>query len=335
MLRLETISPSALQPFIISLTKRGISAEKYLHRHHIPVELINSADAKIFKQQAYGFFHDVAEQERLSGFGFLNGDPYSIEDLGGLGNAILQAATFKEGLLIFSKMLPSVAEGNNVWLDEGEKISWLWCSTNGLKRTDYVPDHTTILVLKELIRVVAGPDWQPLHIYFYTKPVKEIGQFLGCDDAKIKFLQKATGLAFPTEMLANRLGRTSNITSFSETAAVFPKTTCDRLEVVLTSFYKSHYSVSIELLAEIVGLSRVTLFRALAKEGVNYRQLVNRVTFKIAADLLENKDLSINEVAQELHYSSTSNFIRAFQRMCGLTPSRYRLMQQKGFKAIH
>jgi AraC-like DNA-binding protein len=68
----------------------------------------------------------------------------------------------------------------------------------------------------------------------------------------------------------------------------------------------------------------VTLFRALAREETNYRQLVNRVGFKMAADLLENSPLSINEIARQLNYSSTGNFIRAFQRMSGLTPTAYR-----------
>ena len=100
--------------------------------------------------------------------------------------------------------------------------------------------------------------------------------------------------------------------------------TSAKLEAVLTSLYRSRYPVSIDLLAEMVGLSRVTLFRALAKEETNYRQLVNRVGFKMAADLLENSPLSINEIARQLNYSSTGNFIRAFQRMSGLTPAAYR-----------
>ena len=103
-----------------------------------------------------------------------------------------------------------------------------------------------------------------------------------------------------------------------------PATVSAKLEAVITSLYRSRYPASVDLLAEMVGLSRVTLFRALAKEDTNYRQLVNRVGFRMAADLLENSPLSINEIAGELGYSSTGNFIRAFQRMSGLTPAAYR-----------
>ncbi len=328
MQRFETLSPSTLQPFVNCLIKRGISPESYLHKHHIPVEMIDSESSKIFKRQAYGFFRDVAEHEGMAGFGFLDGDPYSIDDLGALGHATIQAATFKEGLLIFSSLLDSVAEGNHLWLEEGPELTWLWCRTYGLERIDYVPDHTTILVLIALLRTVAGPDWQPPQIHFYTEPVKGIERFLGFDETRIKFLGEATGLAFPTELLAKRMDRSRPPDLTIESINDPPVTVSAKMESVITSLYKSRYLASIDLMAEIIGLSRVTLYRELAKEGTNYLQLINRVRFKIAANMLENTDLSINEIARELRYSSTSNFIRAFQRMSGFTPSKYRTLQE-------
>ncbi len=328
MYRLETFSPGALQPFVSCLVKRGIPVERYLKRHHIPTELIGSGSGKIFKRQAYGFFQDVAEQEGLTGFGFLDGDSYSIDDLGMLGQATLQAATFKEGLRIFSSRLASVAEGNHLWLEEGPEQSWLWCRTHGLERTDYVPDNTTILVLRTLMRLVAGPDWQPSLVHFYTKPLVKIEKFLGVDETRIEFLQEATGLAFSTELLAKRMERIRPQVRIIGSMEDPPATVSAKLEAVIASLYKSRYPASIDLLAEMAGMSRVTLFRALAKEETNYRQLVNRVSFKMAADLLENTKLNINEIALELGYSSTGNFIRAFQRMSGLSPSKYRTLQK-------
>ena len=324
MHRLETFSPRALQPFVNCLVKRGIPAERYLKRHHIPIEPRSSESDKIFKRQAYGFFRDVAEQEGLTGFGFLDGDSYSIDDLGLLGQATLQAATFKEGLQIFSRLLASVAEGNQLWLEEGPELSWMWCRTSGLKRTDYVPDHTTILVLRALVRVVAGQNWQPPLVHFYTKPQEKIEKFLGFDETRIEFLQEITGLAFSSELLAQWMARSRPRDQIIESMEDPPVTASAKLEAVIASLYKSRYPASIDLLAEIIGSSRVTIYRALAKEGTNYRLLVNRVSFKLAVELLELSNLSINDIAGELGYSSTSNFIRAFQRMSGLTPAAYR-----------
>ncbi len=327
MHRFETFSPRALQPFVSCLVRRGISAESYLHKHHIPIELPGSEHGRIFKRQAYGFFRDVAEYEGLVGFGFLDGDPYSIDDLGVLGQATLQAATLKEGLLIFSRLLASVAEGNHLWLEEKPEFSWVWCRTFGLERTDYVPDHTTILVLRALVRAVAGPEWLPPRVHFYTKPLGNIERFLGFHQSKVEFLQEMTGLSLPTELLALRMDRIRPHGQIIDSMEAPPATTSAKLEAVVASLYKSRYPASIDLLTEIIGLSRVTLYRELAKEGTNYLQLTNRVRFKMAADLIKNTDLSINEISRELRYSSSSNFIRAFQRMSGLTPSKYRKLQ--------
>lgn len=328
MHRLETFSPSALQPFVKCLDKRGISAEYYLKLHHIPIELIGSEHDKIFKRQAYSFFRDVAEKEGMAGFGLLDGDPYSIDDLGMIGQATLQAATFKEGLQIFCSLLASMAEGNHLWLEEGPEMSWIYCLTYGLERTDCVPDHTTILVLRELVRTVAGPDWQPPLVHFYTKPLAEIERFLGFDETRIEFLQEMTGLAFPTTLLAQRMNRTRPHDQGIEAIENPTATASAKLEAVITSLYKSRSPASIDLIAEVTGMSRVTIYRALAKEGTNYRLLVNRISFKLATELFKNSDLSINDIALELGYSTTSNFIRAFQRMSGLTPSKYRMLQK-------
>ena len=327
MQRLETFSPTALQPFVSYLVKRGIPAERYLQQHHIPIELLGSEDGKIFKRQAYGFFRDAAENEGLPTFGLLDGAPNSIRDLGVLGQATLQAETLRDGLLTFAELLTMVAEGNHVWLEQGPELSWIYCRTYDLRRTDYVPDHTSILALREVVRLAAGPDWQPPVVSFYTQPVADIAKLEDFATTEVNFLQPVTGLSVPTPLLAMPLQPAGIVTVPAEGSIQMqppPDSIHEKIYTVVLNLYGHRCHVSVDQVAEILGINRLTLYRSLREEGTNYRQIVDRVRYKLAVDLLENSTEPIHDIARVLGYSTTGNFTRAFQRMSGLSPTKYR-----------
>ena len=66
------------------------------------------------------------------------------------------------------------------------------------------------------------------------------------------------------------------------------------------------------------------LLRALLKEGLTYRHLVDRVRFAAARRFLGQDDLTIAEIADRLGYSGANNFGRAFRRLGGITPTQFR-----------
>src|SRR5262249_17128944 len=71
-----------------------------------------------------------------------------------------------------------------------------------------------------------------------------------------------------------------------------------------------------------------TLRRRLETEGTSFSELVDEVRLMLAEDLLGSENMSVAEVADQLGYSEVSNFIRAFKRLTGSTPSAYRRKRQ-------
>jgi AraC-like DNA-binding protein len=57
---------------------------------------------------------------------------------------------------------------------------------------------------------------------------------------------------------------------------------------------------------------------------VSYWELLDELRHEGACAQLRNTDISIKELAFELGYSGSNNFIRAFKRLTGFTPSEYR-----------
>jgi len=93
--------------------------------------------------------------------------------------------------------------------------------------------------------------------------------------------------------------------------------------MVLKSYRRGRW-LTISQAADLAGVSVRTLQRRLAAEGLAFSELVEEVRAELAGEMLNDTDLSLNEVAKELGYSTLSNFSRAFQRWTGKRPSEFR-----------
>jgi AraC-like DNA-binding protein len=73
-----------------------------------------------------------------------------------------------------------------------------------------------------------------------------------------------------------------------------------------------------------IGVSRRTLARRLAEEGVTYSDVVNDLRLSLGQHYLQEPERPIAEVAWLLGYGETSAFDRAFRRWTGRTPREIR-----------
>ncbi len=73
-----------------------------------------------------------------------------------------------------------------------------------------------------------------------------------------------------------------------------------------------------------MGLSRRTLQRRLAEQGITYKRLVDETREALARRYLENPQRSLTEITFLLGFSEQSAFTRAFRRWHGESPSDYR-----------
>lgn len=89
----------------------------------------------------------------------------------------------------------------------------------------------------------------------------------------------------------------------------------------------SHFAnmISLEQLAEQVGLSKYHFLRSFAKYvGMTPNDYVNRKRIEHSLNLLLSTDYPLERIAQEVGYSSASYYIRVFRNMLGQTPATFR-----------
>jgi len=83
-------------------------------------------------------------------------------------------------------------------------------------------------------------------------------------------------------------------------------------------------SLSLEDVAAQLRMSARTLKRRLAEHGATFSAIRDDVRRQRALLLLENRSLSISDIAAKVGYSELPNFTRAFRKWTGMTPQAYR-----------
>ena len=76
--------------------------------------------------------------------------------------------------------------------------------------------------------------------------------------------------------------------------------------------------------AAALGSSVRTVQRRLAREGLTYSDIVDRVRHQEARRLLEVPGIRLADIATDLGFGDPSSFTRAFGRWAGTAPIRYR-----------
>jgi len=82
-------------------------------------------------------------------------------------------------------------------------------------------------------------------------------------------------------------------------------------------------AIDAENIAQLVHMSRHTLYRRLKAEGVSYHELVDQIRKNKALELLKAKQHTLSEIAFLLGFSELSAFSRAFKKWTGQSPAKY------------
>ena len=89
-------------------------------------------------------------------------------------------------------------------------------------------------------------------------------------------------------------------------------------------------TLTADSVAKALALSRRTLTRRLGEESTSFRAILDDVRAELSRALLQDRSLSIADVAFFLQYSEPAAFHRSFRRWTGQTPQHYRSVKAEG-----
>lgn len=319
-----------LKPFADYFSGKGVSLAPYCEEVQIALALVTTGDGWITKHQLYEFLEAIAIGEKMPEVGFVVGDRITPDCLGELGAAMAQAKTLGGVVRTFGELINRHVEGNHCWLEEGDDGEVWFFNEKSISSEPgrIIADQAGFMSMINLVRLVAGQSWYPEKAVLQTEPTDCHRKLTGISEIEFEFEQKASGFAFPARWLlrSTKLNDTSSghqdrsLGLLEEGEPVSTKLTLLLGEIIGVG----GICPTLKLMADLCDTSPRSLHRQLKLEGSSYQEILDEVRFERAHQRLRESEVSIKELASQLGYSGSNNFVRAFKRKCGETPGEFR-----------
>ena len=183
-----------------------------------------------------------------------------------------------------------------------------------------------------MLRTVLGDDtWQPSRIYCEHSAPASLGLRSFPLGGELIFDHFFSGVCFPKELMDynNRdfdlqlLALLESQVLKSAENLLSSDSFLDRIRLIISSNL-GNADVTAGTMAVELGMSRRTLHRRLSDSDTTFNTLRETIVIKLAKESLSKTSVSISVLAQELGYSDSSAFDRAFKRLLGQNPLEYR-----------
>lgn len=284
----------------------------------ISLETVNELLKLVFKHEnQYVFAAIVGTQMKLSSHGFI-------------GFAAMTAKNVREALDIAIRYVPLIINGVNFRLEnDGETAHF------------YIEENITLHPLREMLLIAVGFGFITMGEVVTGKKLfgnadvdfpslDEYEKYESYIPGVVHFNQPFNRVSFSASYLDLPLVMSDPI------AMQLAREQCERELAALgrdQSFLQRARNalfddkkgfLSAEQLAQKLHVSSRTLKRQLSLQNTTYSDILEDARCKKAVLLLEQQNLSIEEIAEKLGYSDVANFSRAFKRWTGQSPNAYR-----------
>ena len=253
-------------------------------------------------------------------------------DLGALGHAMAASANLDRALSLLAKYLYVFAHNNKVRLDVGQERAIIFYQLNDgfvdLHRQDM--DLSTCF-LASTVRNLSGHGIDPVLVELEHSRPAYAGELEAHFRCKLRF-----GASY------NRLHYRKQVLDFPCTSA--DPGLCEALTFYLDARLRLRDeeeplagrvyhlvaaalrdgATDIACVGSMLGMSRRTLQRRLAAEGLVFSDMVCDVRRGIADEYMLRSDYSLTDIALVLGYSDLSAFSRAYRRWTGYSPQEVR-----------
>lgn len=264
-------------------------------------------------------------------FGLYYGRQFKPQALGLIGYIGLSSPTLEQALRNVVNAFPFHQHDTLARLvDQGE----CW-------RLDYQVRHGAILARRQdaeltlgmflnLIRYVLGAQWAAREVLFEHPRPESWYEHCKVFDASVYFEQPFNSLLIPKRDLKRAMPDSDpSLLAIMQDAIRRLNDTAPHQNIVDQTRNQIHLqlpqgTLSLECVAENMGMSPWSLQRRLREEGVSFTQVIDIVRQALAHDLLPQRQLPLSDIALLLGYSELSAFSRAFQRWHGVSPRKWR-----------
>ena len=322
------IRSTVLGSVLDRLIARGVSTQPLLSKHGMSLDILKDPYARLSVMEYAGFMESAAALSGDEHIGARIGSDIRAGDLGPMGILLSLSRSIYVGIDRIVRSTRSLQTGTEVALIEnGDDVFWSYRLDDGHIWPSRQDAEFTLVATTQVIRDNFISRWAPQQVHFeHVEP------------ESAQFLRRYFGCPVLYGQATNRLvmdrGPMLEIYRAEDTALVsmLERHIADLIEKTprrstLTEATRSIVSsslglrpVSVERVAETLGLSSRNLQRKLAEEGTSVRILLDEIRRTRAEMLLQEGTQSVGRIATALGYADGTAFWRAHKRWSEHSP---------------
>ena len=323
------VTAAFAEPFMIAMRNNGIDPELHFRKNGLLLAELKDSASLVPQKPFWRLANQVAMSEGIPDFGMQAAQAMPWIEIQTMRPLLVAQPDLKSLLTTFCDIASSQSSNVTFALSYGTETCSFERRGKPLIGNDIQMELYRVTSMIELVQVFTGRDWRPACVRLLMDDNRIVRANRILAGIKLSFAQDRTAVVFPAELLATprrptvRRGNSpgsatkkyENLKTKTELIAA--------LREILTS-YVTEENLSIDLIANIAGMSPRNLQRVLKSQGTSYRSLLNAARRNYAIRHLRSSKVNIGDIAKKLGYSDAGHFTRAFRCWTGVSPSAYR-----------
>jgi AraC-like DNA-binding protein len=277
---------------------------------------------------------DCAAKANCPYFGLLIGQHSGLNSLGLPGLLAKHSPDVRTALDNLVRYFHLQTRGSMLALHENNGIATLsYHIRQSSSRANDEVGAGAVAIMFNVLQELCGPDWLPREAWFIHQQPLDAEPYRRFFQTHLRFNAEQNAIFFLASWL-NRPQKAAHPDLYK-----MAQQQIELLEVQQDSNFPDQVrrvlpeaiirgDSNADHVAALFSMHPRTLNRHLKAYGTNFRELRDKISFTIAAQLLNDTDLEISQIATNLSYADARSFIRAFRRWSGTTPARWRAQQK-------
>lgn len=309
------------------LRELGVDPKPALAGVGLASDALEDPDAMIPFGVASRLLHNAVKSTGCAHFGLLVGRSIHLSDLGLVGQLAQNCPTVGQALRTFAVYQHLNSQGAVAFVLERDGMV-----DNGyaIYESDAAGNDQVYAAAMScainIMRGLCGDVWIPTEVCFAHPKPPDIGPYRRLFQCALRFDAEYTALRFPAAWMQHPVVHADPERYQLALARGEAATRAHLLQQVQRALRTLLISgtVSGDAVAQLLAMHRRTLNRRLKDQGTTFQQVLDKVRFEVARQLLGGTRISIDDVAAALGYASVSPFTRTFRRWAGTTPGQWR-----------
>ena len=314
----------------------GGDVERIFANASIKLTDINSPINELQLHNFCSLFEEAANQTGNMNFGLRFGDTFEPKRLGPLGYAAISSPTLSAALRNMALYFPAHQSKTSFTILQDSDILWLSYRILDPRIESRRQDaELSVGMFLNIFRHCLGADWAPLEVRFEHALADGPSEHERRYGAPVRFGRRTNAIAFRRRDLDARMP-TQDPYLFS-IIEPFLKSRCELLANPedFATVVRNEIMLNLDEtpptmadLAKSLGMTSQSFQRRLRDNNLTFQDLLKAARQELALHYLRDPETSLTEVAMLLGYSELSAFSRAFRAWTGMSPHRYRRLDE-------